>query len=98
MEKRPLEDDDDDDDGEDVEPRKKQRTSDIAPSESILDDIRIEEIESRISVHVIDTPEACTHEVAVYPGNFASIQFARSAKLNLMYFICVFRQVNPIYR
>lgn len=66
-EKRPL-DDDDSDDVECIEPRKKQRTSDLAPSESILDDICIEEIESRIAVHVIDTPEACTHEVAVYPG------------------------------
>lgn len=37
-------------------------------TESILDDIHLEEIESRIAVHVIETPEACTHEVAVYPG------------------------------
>lgn len=37
-------------------------------TESILDDIHLDDIESRITVHVIETPEACTHEVAVYPG------------------------------
>lgn len=37
-------------------------------TESILDDICLDDIESRISVHVLETPEACTHEVAVYPG------------------------------
>lgn len=29
----------------------------------------LEEVESRIMVHVIESPDACTHEVAVYPGN-----------------------------
>lgn len=67
IEKRGL---DEDEESED-ERRKKPRTSDAAqPSESILDDINIEDIESRISVHVIETPEACTHEVAVYPGMY----------------------------
>ncbi|XP_055381985.1 exosome RNA helicase MTR4 [Condylostylus longicornis] len=36
-------------------------------TESILDDICIEDLKSRITVHVIDSPESCTHEVAVYP-------------------------------
>lgn len=71
-EKRPLEKDanaSSDDDGE--ENRKKQRTDDVPKvTESILDDIRLEDIESRITVHVIDSPESCTHEVAVYPGKF----------------------------
>lgn len=51
--------------------RKKRRTLEKDESnvtESILDDIRLEEIESRITVHVIESPESCTHEVAVYPG------------------------------
>lgn len=64
-EKRPLAEDESD---SDEEPRKKQKPADIPVTESILDDICIEEIETRISVHVIETPEACTHEVAVYPG------------------------------
>lgn len=67
-EKRPLEKaSDDSSDGE--EKRKKQRTDDeLKVTESILDDIRLEDIESRITVHVLDSPESCTHEVAVYPG------------------------------
>lgn len=69
-EKRPLEKESDDaSDGE--EKRKKQRTDDEPTkkvTESILDDIRLEDIESRITVHVLDSPESCTHEVAVYPG------------------------------
>lgn len=36
--------------------------------ESILDDIRLEDIDTRITVHVIESPASCTHEVAVYPG------------------------------
>lgn len=48
-------------------------------TESILDDIRLDEIESRITVHVIETPEACTHEVAVYPGTTHIIRFAQKA-------------------
>jgi len=28
----------------------------------------LEEIDCRIAVHTIESPEACTHEVAVYPG------------------------------
>lgn len=57
-------------DESDAEPKKKRRTLDPAnaPLESILDDIRIDDINTNIAVHVIDTPEACTHEVAVYPG------------------------------
>uniref|UniRef100_A0A182Y5L2 Helicase ATP-binding domain-containing protein n=1 Tax=Anopheles stephensi TaxID=30069 RepID=A0A182Y5L2_ANOST len=38
-----------------------------AKVESILDDINLDNIESRIKVHTIQSPEACTHEVAVYP-------------------------------
>lgn len=37
-------------------------------TESILDDIRLEDIDTRITVHTIESPESCTHEVAVYPG------------------------------
>lgn len=37
-------------------------------TESILDDICIEALQTRISVHVIESPESCTHEVATYPG------------------------------
>ncbi|XP_061389848.1 exosome RNA helicase MTR4-like [Musca vetustissima] len=37
-------------------------------TESILDDICVDALQSRIAVHVIKSPESCTHEVAVYPG------------------------------
>lgn len=37
-------------------------------TESILDDICVEALSTRISVHVIESPESCTHEVATYPG------------------------------
>ncbi|TMW44189.1 hypothetical protein DOY81_010733 [Sarcophaga bullata] len=37
-------------------------------TESILDDICVDALRSRISVHVIQSPESCTHEVATYPG------------------------------
>lgn len=56
-EKRPHGDDEN-------EPQKKTRVT-----ESILDDICVEALRTRISVHVIDSPESCTHEVAVYPGH-----------------------------
>ncbi|XP_052870267.1 exosome RNA helicase MTR4 isoform X2 [Anopheles cruzii] len=36
--------------------------------ESLLDDINLDSIESHIKVHTIQSPDACTHEVAVYPG------------------------------
>lgn len=66
--KRPIESGDDENE---IEERKKLKTEDGAEqtTESILDDIHLDDIESRITVHVIETPEACTHEVAVYPGN-----------------------------
>lgn len=65
--KRPLDNDKEDTDNEDKQ--KKQRTDDDSKvTESILDDIRLEDLESRISVHVIESPDSCTHEVAVYPG------------------------------
>ncbi|ETN68086.1 helicase [Anopheles darlingi] len=35
--------------------------------ESLLDEINLDNIESRIRVHTIQSPDACTHEVAVYP-------------------------------
>lgn len=41
---------------------KKQKT------ESILDEISLEEVDARITVHTLDTLEGCTHEVAIYPG------------------------------
>lgn len=65
--KRPIEIADDENE---IEERKKLKTEDGAEqiTESILDDIHLDDIESRITVHVIETPEACTHEVAVYPG------------------------------
>lgn len=31
----------------------------------------LEDVESRILVHVIESPDACTHEVAVYPGKIS---------------------------
>lgn len=63
-EKRPLVESEDD-----VE-IKRPRTEGTDATESILDDIRLEEIESRIEVHVLESPASCTHEVAVYPGNY----------------------------
>lgn len=77
--KRPIEVVDDNDDQS--EKRKKLKLEDGAErtTESILDDIHLDEIESRIEVHVIETPEACTHEVAVYPGNWFA--FNRPIKL-----------------
>lgn len=58
------------DDSSDGEGRRKKQRNDDEPkvTESILDDIRLEDIESRITVHVLDSPQSCTHEVAVYPG------------------------------
>ena len=54
---------------EEEESRKKPKIAEgTTITESILDDICIDEIESRIVVHSLDTAEACTHEVAVYPG------------------------------
>ncbi|XP_067622006.1 exosome RNA helicase MTR4 [Eurosta solidaginis] len=41
----------------------------IKETESILDDICVDALRSRIAVHVIESPESCTHEVAVYPGH-----------------------------
>lgn len=61
-EKRPLNDIEDDENKQ----QKKQRIEEN--TESILDDIRLEDIETRITVHVIDSPHSCLHEVAVYPG------------------------------
>ncbi|XP_004520977.1 superkiller viralicidic activity 2-like 2 isoform X2 [Ceratitis capitata] len=40
----------------------------LKDTESILDDICVDALRSRIAVHVIESPESCTHEVAVYPG------------------------------
>lgn len=58
-----------DDKSDNEEKRKKPRTEEDANvTESILDDINLDDIESRITVHVIESPESCTHEVAVYPG------------------------------
>ncbi|XP_012278049.1 superkiller viralicidic activity 2-like 2 [Orussus abietinus] len=42
---------------------KRQRT------ESILDDINLEGLSSRITVHTIETMESCTHEVALPPDH-----------------------------
>lgn len=36
--------------------------------ESVLDDLDIDSLQTRISIHTIDSPESCTHEVAIYPG------------------------------
>ncbi|XP_054743075.1 exosome RNA helicase MTR4-like [Anastrepha obliqua] len=49
---------------EDVEIPQKR----LKETESILDDICVDALRSRIAVHVIESPESCTHEVAVYPG------------------------------
>lgn len=56
------------DDAEDVEFKRPRTENTTETTESILDDIRLEEIESRIKVHVLESPASCTHEVAVYPG------------------------------
>lgn len=61
--KRPLEDKEPEEDDQDASSKKAKTT------ESILDDITISALESRIEVHIIESPEACTHEVAVYPGS-----------------------------
>lgn len=67
-EKRPLEIESDDNE-DDEEKRKKPRNEDEPKvMESILDDINLDDIESRITVHVLESPDSCTHEVAVYPG------------------------------
>ena len=73
-EKRPHEEESAETEGD--EKRKKRRTEDSTKvTESILDDIRLEDIESRITVHVIESPESCTHEVAVYPGKIIAEHF-----------------------
>uniref|UniRef100_A0A1B0GC66 Uncharacterized protein n=1 Tax=Glossina morsitans morsitans TaxID=37546 RepID=A0A1B0GC66_GLOMM len=40
----------------------------IKITESILDDICVDALKSCVIVHVIKSPESCTHEVAIYPG------------------------------
>ncbi|XP_055713535.1 exosome RNA helicase MTR4 [Phlebotomus papatasi] len=52
----------------DYEENNSERTKKKAHTESVLDDVSLDVLESRITIHVIDSPEACTHEVAVYPG------------------------------
>uniref|UniRef100_A0AAG5DBN2 RNA helicase n=1 Tax=Anopheles atroparvus TaxID=41427 RepID=A0AAG5DBN2_ANOAO len=42
-------------------------SGEVVKVESLLDDINLDNVESRIKVHTIQSPEACTHEVAVYP-------------------------------
>ncbi|KAG7201588.1 hypothetical protein KM043_004332 [Ampulex compressa] len=37
-------------------------------TDSVLEDINLEELTSRIKIHTIDTIESCTHEVAVPPN------------------------------
>lgn len=60
---------DDDNDTQSTNTHKKPRTDESGKvMESILDDIRLEDIDTRITVHVIESPASCTHEVAVYPG------------------------------
>lgn len=71
------------DSDENEETRKKRRTENNAKvTESILDDIRLEDIDTRVTVHVLESPESCTHEVAVYPGilslNRLQIQYFHS--------------------
>ncbi|CAO1370413.1 unnamed protein product [Diamesa tonsa] len=48
-------------DSEDEDTTKKPRI------ESLLDDINLEDVESRIKIHVLSSPDACVHEVAVHP-------------------------------
>lgn len=67
-EKRSLENDTDDNSDDEVQRKKHRKEDKTKVTESILDDIRLEDIESRITVHVIESPESCTHEVSVYPG------------------------------
>lgn len=68
-EKRQLDNDVEMDNEDNEEKRKKRRTENNAKvTESILDDIRLEDIDTRVTVHVLESPESCTHEVAVYPG------------------------------
>uniref|UniRef100_A0A1B0AKL5 Helicase ATP-binding domain-containing protein n=1 Tax=Glossina palpalis gambiensis TaxID=67801 RepID=A0A1B0AKL5_9MUSC len=43
-------------------------TKRIKITESILDDICVDALKSCVIVHVIKSPESCTHEVAIYPG------------------------------
>ncbi|XP_023302269.2 exosome RNA helicase MTR4 [Lucilia cuprina] len=59
VEKRQI--NEDEDDANDTSKRAKM-------TESILDDICVDALRSRISVHVIQSPDSCTHEVATYPG------------------------------
>jgi len=49
------------DDESTVTPKRKK-------TETILDDINIQQVSHRISVHTVETLEACLHEVAVPPG------------------------------
>ncbi|KAL5282204.1 SKIV2L2 family protein [Megaselia abdita] len=37
--------------------------------ESVLDDLDVDSLQTRISIHTVESPESCTHEVAVYPGH-----------------------------
>ncbi|XP_043471399.1 exosome RNA helicase MTR4 [Leptopilina heterotoma] len=56
---------------EEDEDEEEARSSPKRPKleESLLDDINIDELSTRITVHTIDTIESCTHEVAVPPGH-----------------------------
>lgn len=45
-----------------------------------MDDLDIDSLQTRISIHTIDSPESCTHEVAIYPGqNYTPIKQSTSA-------------------
>ncbi|XP_070495125.1 exosome RNA helicase MTR4 [Chironomus tepperi] len=50
------------DDSDEDAPSKKQRV------ESLLDDINLETIDAQIKIHVLKSPDACLHEVAVHPN------------------------------
>lgn len=50
------------DDSDEDAPSKKPRV------ESLLDDINLEVIDAQIKIHVLKSPDACVHEVAVHPN------------------------------
>lgn len=85
-EKRSLENEPDDKNDDEEQPKKPriEEEGQSKVTESILDDIRLEDIESRISVHVLESPESCTHEVAVYPGKYSDFILK---SVNVLFFV-----------
>lgn len=98
-EKRPFEEETNDQKDDDEKHKKLRSEDEIKVTESILDDINLTDIESRITVHVLESPESCTHEVAVYPGKLLTIFLAsafENVKQNNFEILCIRSTIRSV--